>query len=251
MNIVNVKNISKSYQHFKLDHFSIQLKEGTLFGILGPNGSGKSTIVKILTGQLKPDEGEIEILSTNPTKNPIQTKEIIGIVPEQETPPSFLSVREYLEFVCKVRKISKSKIEYFLDLLELREDEHSLIKNLSRGNKQKVLLTQAFIHEPKVVFIDEPLINLDPLIQRKIKQFLVEYVERGNTIILSTHILSIAQEICTDICILRYGKNKYQGSMRDILSKHNSLEDYFISVIENSKNKLNHKKSNAKSHKKG
>lgn len=233
--IIRIKNVSKSYENFKLDHFSLELEEGKLFGILGPNGSGKSTIVKILTGQIKPDEGKIEILKTDPIKEPVKTKDKIGIIPEQETPPSFLTVKEYLDFVCKIRKTKnpEEKIEEFLNLLDFKDDKNSLIKNLSRGTKQKVLFTQAFIHKPKVVFIDEPLINLDPIIQKKIKKYLINYVKEGNTIILSTHILAIAEEICTDICILRYGKNLYQGSVKDILKKEKNLEDYFIKLIEN------------------
>lgn len=233
MNVIEVKDMSKTYDHFKLDHFSLKLGKGKLFGILGPNGSGKSTIVKILTGQLKPDEGEISILGENVISNALHVKELIGIIPEQETPPSFLSVREYLEFICKVRRIDASLIDEYLTLLDFEEDKDSLIKNLSRGTKQKVLFTQAFIHKPQVVFIDEPLINLDPIIQKKIKKFLVEYVKKGNTVILSTHILSIAEEICTDVCILKYGKNLYQGSVKDIVKKNKNLENYFIELIEN------------------
>lgn len=237
MNLIKVENISKKYDNFMLDHFSLELGEGKLFGVLGPNGSGKSTIVKILTGQISPDSGKLNILNTNPVSDPVKTKEKIGIIPEQETPPSFLTVKEYLDFICNVRNIknSEEKIDQFLDLLDFKAEKNSLIKNLSRGTKQKVLFTQAFIHEPKVVFIDEPLINLDPIIQQKVKKYLLSYVAKKNTIVLSTHILSIAQEICSDVCILRYGKNLYQGSVEKIVKNHNSLEEYFVEIIENGK----------------
>lgn len=235
MNVVNAKNLNKSYDKFSLKDFSLSIEKGKLYGILGPNGSGKSTIIKILTGQLLPEHGSVEILKTNPIKDEIKTKEIIGIIPEQETPPSFLTVYEYLSFVCNLRKLSLKKIEKYLSLLELEEEKNSLIKDLSRGNKQKVLFAQAFIHEPKIVFIDEPLINLDPIIQKKIKEFLIKYVKEGNTIILSTHILAIAEEICTDVCILKNGKTLYQGSIEEIKSKNKNLESYFIKLIENDK----------------
>ena len=235
MSLLKVENISKEYEHFSLDHFSLELGEGKLFGILGPNGSGKSTIVKILTGQLVPDEGTINVLGTNPVKEPVETKKQIGIIPEQETPPSFLTVKEYLEFVCRVRNVenAQEKINEFLTLLEFEDDLNSLIKNLSRGTKQKVLFTQAFIHQPQLVFIDEPLINLDPLIQQKIKKYLKDYVKKKNTIVLSTHILAMAQELCTDVCILRYGRNLYQGSVKEIVKKNKNLENYFVKLIEN------------------
>ncbi|MFP4402231.1 MAG: ABC transporter ATP-binding protein [Candidatus Nanoarchaeia archaeon] len=255
MNSIDVSNITKTYESFTLHHFSLNVEKGQLYGILGPNGSGKSTIINLLSGQLKPNSGKISILNTNPITNSNATKEVIGIIPEQETPPSFLTIREYLEFVCSVREVDVSQIDFFLKEFELKEYEHSLIKNLSRGNKQKVLFSQAFIHSPKVVLIDEPLINLDPIMQKKMKQFLVNYVKKGNSILLSTHILSIAQEICTHICILRYGKTLYQGNMRDIVTKKTTLEDYFMNIIEKSDNKSNKqgiekkKKSNSKSEK--
>lgn len=235
MDVIQVKQITKKYEDFTLDHFSLNLESGKLFGILGPNGSGKSTIVKILTGQILPDSGEINILETNPIKNPVQTKEKIGIIPEQETPPSFLTVKEYLDFIVNVRKLknSEKKINHWIKFFDLQKEKNLLIKNLSRGTKQKILFIQAFIHEPKVVFIDEPLINLDPIIQKKIKEFLKEYVKKDNTIFLSTHILSTAEEICDEICILKYGKNLYQGDLKSIKKKNKNLEEYFVKLIEN------------------
>ncbi len=231
-NVISAKNICKEFDNFKLSNISLDLEQGKLFGILGPNGSGKTTLVKILTGQIMSDSGEINILDTNPAKDPLKTKEVIGIIPEQESPPSFLTVIEYLEFIAKVRNLKNkdSKITHWLRFLELKEQKNYLIKNLSRGMKQKILFIQAFIHEPKLVFIDEPLINLDPIIQKKIKTFLREYVEKGNTIFLSTHILSIAEEICDEVCILKQGKNIFTGNTKKIIKEHHSLENYFIKL---------------------
>ena len=212
MEVIKIENIRKEYADFTLENFSLNLKSGSLFGILGPNGSGKSTVIKILTGQILPTSGNIDILGTNPIISPIKTKEKIGIIPEQETPPAFLTVTEYLEFVANVRKLksAEKKINHWLKFLDLEHEKNNIIKDLSRGTKQKVLFIQAFIHEPKVVFIDEPLINLDPIMQNKMKKFLKEYVKKGNTIFLSTHILTIAEEICTEVSILKNGKTLFQ-----------------------------------------
>ncbi len=236
---IKAENVSKKYDGFSLNGFSLELESGKMFGILGPNGSGKSTIIKILTGQIKPDKGKIEIMGTNPITEPIKAKEKIGIIPEQETPPSFLTVKEYLDFVCKIRNItdSEKRINFFLNLLEFKEDKNSLIKDLSRGTKQKVLFAQAFIHYPKLVFIDEPLINLDPIIQKKVKEYLVEYVKLGNTIVISTHILSIAEQICTDVCILNHGKILYNGNLSRIKKDYENLEEYFVKLIAKNDNK--------------
>ena len=237
MEVIKVENIRKEYDNFTLENFSLNLKSGNLFGILGPNGSGKSTVVKILTGQIMPNSGSIDILGTNPIKDPVKTKEKIGIIPEQETPPAFLTVMEYLEFIINVRKLKlgKEKINHWLKFLDLENDKNNIIKDLSRGTKQKVLFIQAFIHEPKVVFIDEPLINLDPIMQNKMKKFLKDYVKKDNTIFLSTHILSVAEEICNEVCILKYGKTLYQGKIKEIEKNNKNLEEYFINLIQNEK----------------
>lgn len=235
MSVINVNNLEKEYKDFKLDNFSIEVKQGQLYGILGPNGSGKSTVVKLLTGQILSKKGKISILDLNPKNQEIELKKVIGIIPEQETPPSFLTVREYLEFVCKVREIKdyQVRIDYWLNFLDLKESENKLIKDLSRGNKQKVLISQAFMHNPKLVFIDEPLINLDPIIQKKIKDFFKEYVKKQNTILLSTHVLSIVEEICSDVCILNKGKVLLDKSVSQIKKSNDNFEDFFIKLIEN------------------
>jgi ABC-2 type transport system ATP-binding protein len=233
--MLKVNNIKKEYGTFRLENINLELKEGELFGCLGPNGSGKSTIVKILTGQIKPDKGNVSIFNINVHKNQVLAREKIGIIPEQESPPSFLTVYEYLQFICKVRKISFNLIEDWLSFFEFETERNTLIKDLSRGTKQKVVATQAFIHKPKLVFIDEPLINLDPIIQKKFKKFLKDYVKKKNTIFLSTHILSIADEICTDVGILKNGSFIMKDSMVNIKKNNKNLEDFFIGTIENEK----------------
>ncbi|SEH05165.1 ABC transporter ATP-binding protein [Candidatus Venteria ishoeyi] len=233
--VLTTKNLTKKYGSFTLNKINLELKEKMLFGCLGPNGAGKSTLVKLLTGQIIPTKGDINVLDVDVIKNPVLAKSKIGIIPEQESPPSFLTVKEYLEFICKVRKIKapKKEISYWLKFFDFKKELNSLIKDLSRGTKQKVVATQAFIHQPKLVFIDEPLINLDPLIQKKFKEFLVSYVKKGNTVFLSTHVLSIADEICTDICILKNGEVILQESMVNVRKKKKKLENYFIGVVEN------------------
>jgi ABC-2 type transport system ATP-binding protein len=229
-----IKNLTKEYQNFKLNNINIDIKPGSLFGCLGANGAGKSTLIRILTGQTKPTSGEVKYLNTNVINSPIKAKAKIGIIPEQESPPSFLTVQEYLEFICKVRKISNSQkeINHWLNFLEFEKDKNSLIKNISRGTKQKVLITQSFIHKPKLVFIDEPLINLDPLMQKKFKEFLQNYTKKENTVFLSTHVLSIAKEICTDICILKNGHIILNENVKNLQKKHKNLEEHFLKIME-------------------
>jgi len=229
--MLNATDIEKDYGSFKLQHVNLQLDEGELFGCLGPNGSGKSTLVKILTGQISPTRGNVNVLGTDVIKNPVEARKVMGIIPEQESPPSFLTVYEYLEFICKVREIGNEKIAGWLEFFDFAHERDTLIKDLSRGTKQKVVATQAFIHEPKIVFIDEPLINLDPIMQKKFKKYLKDYVKKKNTIFLSTHMLSIADEVCTHVGILNKGSFVLQESMKNVRKGRKKLEDFFMGAV--------------------
>jgi ABC-2 type transport system ATP-binding protein len=216
-----------------VDGVSLSVRKGELFGLLGPNGSGKTTTVKLLTGQLRPSGGEARVAGIDVFGNPIRVRSVAGIMPEQESPPSFLTSEEYLNFVCKIRKLGgeKEKAEKWLKFLEFEDQKDVLCKDLSRGTRQKLMFAQAFIHEPKIAFIDEPLINLDPVIQRKVKDFLLGYVKKGGTIFFCTHVLEIAEEICTRIAIIDAGRIIYEGSLKDIRRKKQHLEGLFLKLV--------------------
>ena len=230
--VLKADNVVKDFRDFRLDNIHINIENGELYGFLGPNGSGKTTLIKILTGQIKPDEGSIKIVGINPVKNPLDVKKKIGIIPEQENPPSFMTVQEYLEFIANIRGIKNPEIdiEEWLEFFEFKHQRDYLIKDLSRGTKQKLLAIQAFIHKPKLVFIDEPLINLDPAMQKKFKDFLVDYVGQNNTVFLSTHVLSIAEEIATRVAIVKKGRIITDKKIGDIKT---NLEKYFIEETQN------------------
>lgn len=234
MDAIKVNKLSKSFGDLKaIDDLSFSIKKGELFGLLGPNGSGKTTTVKILTGQLKPDRGEIEVLNTNVLENSVKIREKLGIIPEQETPPSFLTAEEYLHFVSRIRDIRdvEKRCNYWFKLLDFENERKVLCKDLSRGTRQKLMFSQAFLHEPKVAFIDEPLINLDPIIQKKVKDFLKNYVKKGNTIFLCTHVLEIAEELCTKVAIIDKGKLIHEGKISEIKKKRKTLEDFFLKLL--------------------
>jgi len=229
-----MKNLSKNFGDLKaVNNLSLSIKEGELFGLLGPNGSGKTTTVKLLTGQLKPTRGNATILGMNVLKSPIEVRKMVGIIPEQETPPSFLTSEEYLHFVSKIRSLDdiEERCNNWLDFLEFEDQRETLVKDLSRGTRQKLMFAQAFLHEPKLAFIDEPLINLDPIIQRKVKDYLQNFVKNGGTIFFSTHVLEIAEEICTRIGIIDKGSLIYEGSIKELKKKKQHLEDFFLKSI--------------------
>lgn len=233
-NVVEIRNLTKNFGKVRaVNSLSLSINEGELFGLLGPNGSGKTTTVKLLTGQLKPTRGNAKVLGIDVLKYPIKVREIVGIIPEQETPPSFLTAEEYLYFVATIRKLKNVKkvCDWWFDFLDFSDQKNALCKDLSRGTRQKLMFVQAFLHEPNLAFIDEPLINLDPIIQRKVKDYLQDYVKKGNTVFFSTHVLEIAEEICTRIGVLDKGRLIYEGSMKDTKRKRRHLEDFFLKLV--------------------
>lgn len=232
--VVELSKVTKSFGGLKaVNNISLSIKKGELYGLLGPNGSGKTTTVKLLTGQIKPTTGVLSVLGLNVVKEPIKVRELVGIIPEQETPPSFLTGEEYLYFVANIRglKSPEKKINWWFKFLEFGNEMKVLCKDLSRGTRQKLMFAQAFLHEPSVAFIDEPLINLDPVIQFKVKKFLKDYVKKGNTVFFCTHVLEIAEAICTRVSILRKGKILFTGSVKDIKKKKLSLEEFFLKKV--------------------
>lgn len=237
MPVIKTENLTKEFGDLKaVDSVSFEVEKGSLFGLLGPNGSGKTTMIKMLTGQIRSTAGSAEVLGYDPLKDSIKVREVVGIIPEQETPPSFLTASEYLSFVAKIRNIEEieEKAEWWFDYLDFADKKDVLCKDLSRGTRQKLMFAQAFLHKPEVALIDEPLINLDPVMQRKVKKFLKDYVESGNTVFLSTHILEIAEEICTVFAILHKGKLLHQGEAGELREKNIHLDDFFMELVERS-----------------
>ncbi len=216
-----------------VNRVSLSIQKGELFGLLGPNGSGKTTMIKLLTGQHIATQGQIRVMGIDALTHPLQVRKVVGIVPEQETPPSFLTAEEYLYFVGKIRNLENitKKGDFWFEYLEFADKKDVLCKDLSRGTRQKLMVAQAFLHQPDLVLIDEPLINLDPVMQRKLKDYLLNYVAKGGTVFLSTHILEIAEEICTSIGILHQGSLVYQGPVAALRAQARHLEEFFLATV--------------------
>lgn len=228
--VIRAVNLSKSYGKVKaVENLNLKVDKREFFGFLGPNGAGKTTTIKILTGQVKPDAGEAKIMGID-IKEGKEVKKAVGIIPEVVALPSFLTVEEYLEFVCRVRNVRTDRIQFWLDFTELYESRDSLCKDLSLGMKQKLSFAAAFIHEPKLVFLDEPFADVDPLMQSKVKKFLKEYTEKGGTIFLSTHILEIAEKLCSQIAVINKGAIVKMGGLEEVLGGR-ELEDVFIDLV--------------------
>jgi ABC-2 type transport system ATP-binding protein len=211
MPAIQTRELSKRYGDVvALDSLSLSVEGGECYGFLGPNGAGKSTTINILTGQLRPDEGTARVAGVDPVETPVEARRHVGILPESGRPPSFLTVREYFEFAATTRGLEEStmteRVDRWAERLEFAHKLDTLCTDLSQGERQKVLLTQAFVHEPEVVFIDEPLTNLDPIMQERVKEFFETYRSAGNTLFLSTHFVETAAEVCTQVGIINRGR---------------------------------------------
>jgi ABC-2 type transport system ATP-binding protein len=215
-----------------LSGLDLTVEDGELFGLLGPNGSGKTTTIEILTGQLRPTDGTASVLGHDPVEDPLAVRRAVGILPEREDPPSFLTAREYLEFVCEVRGLTDvaDRIDEWADRLSFAHKLDTLSTDLSEGERQRVMLAQAFVHEPELVFIDEPLVNLDPILQEEVKDHLQAYCDRGNTLFLSTHFVDVAAELCTAVGILNEGELLATRDPRE-LDDEETLLSYFIETV--------------------
>ncbi|MFA4826366.1 MAG: ABC transporter ATP-binding protein [Methanoregula sp.] len=232
--IIEARDLSKTYGDVQaVNHVNLSVGKGALFGLLGPNGSGKTTMIKMLTGQTRPTGGTATVLGVDAVADPVGVRGRVGIIPEQETPPSFLTAIEYLEFVAAVRKISdiETKADWWFEFLDFADKKNVLCKDLSRGTRQKLMFTQAFIHEPELALIDEPLINFDPIMQDLVKDYLAGYVKKGKTIFISTHILEVAEEICSGFAILHKGNLLHAGPVAELTSRGEHLPAFFLSLV--------------------
>ncbi|WP_247004951.1 ABC transporter ATP-binding protein [Halosolutus gelatinilyticus] len=234
MGVIRATDLRKSYGTVDaLDGLSFAVDRGELFGFLGPNGAGKTSTIRVLTGQIEPDAGEVSVLGVDPVERPIETRRRAGILPEQASPPSFLTPREYLEFVGEVRGLDPDRVAdragRWAERLGFESKLDTLHTDLSRGQQQKVMIAQAFLHEPDVVFIDEPLANLDPLVQEQVKAFLVGYAAADNAVFVSTHNIEVAEAICTRVGIVADGRLVAERSVSDATDA--SLLELFLDRV--------------------
>lgn len=232
--VLEARGLSKTYGEVQaVKDVTLSVEEGALFGLLGPNGSGKTTMIKMLTGQTKPTGGTARVLGVDVTTDPVGVRSRVGIIPEQETPPSFLTAMEYLQLVAAIRKIPdiETKADWWFDFLDFADKKNVLCKDLSRGTRQKLMFTQAFIHEPALALIDEPLINFDPIMQDLVKDYLAGYAKKGKTIFISTHILEVAEEICSGFAILHKGSLLHAGTVAELRGRDEHLPSFFLSLV--------------------
>lgn len=232
--IIEVRGARRTYGRTKaLDGVDLTVRRGSLHGIIGPNGAGKSTLIGSLTGSVRLEEGTVKVMGLVPPAEHLSVKTYSGIVPESETPPSFLKVDELLDFVMEVRGLEpdRAKNDRWVEFFDLGSSRDKIAKDLSKGTRQKLMLASALIHEPDLFLLDEPFINLDPIYQKKVKDLLKGYVSQGRTIVLSTHILPLAQELCGTVLVINNGKALWSGPTKDLISEEGGLEAAFLKLV--------------------
>ena len=238
--MIQVRGLRKVYKTVTaVDDLSFDVKDGEIFGLVGPNGAGKTTTLKCMCGVALPTEGLILIDGINLLKDEQNAKKLLAFVPETPNPYEILTVTEHMKFISRLYSVENAdpKIEELLRAFELYEKKDDLVNSLSKGMKQKLTICCALVHDPRIILLDEPLIGIDPRGARTLKDILIERAERGNSVIISSHMLYLVEELCHRILIIDHGKKIAEGTLEDIrrkalASSDASLEDVFLKITE-------------------
>ena len=222
-----------------VDQLTIRVPTGMLYGFLGVNGAGKTTTLRMVSGLIRPDDGEIRVCGIDAIAHPQQAKQPLAYIPDDPVLYARLNPMEHLEFVAALWNIDKvvarARAQALLERLGLWDRRHEWLESYSRGMKQKVALASALIHEPRLILLDEPLTGLDASAARLVKDILLEFLHAGGSVILTTHILEVAERLAERIGIMSNGRLIAEGTMDD-LRYHSgqaagSLEDIFLQLI--------------------
>jgi ABC-2 type transport system ATP-binding protein len=223
-----------------VNDLSFEICPGEIFGLLGPNGSGKTTTVRMILGLLEPDDGQVFVGGFDPQVQPLEVKRRIGYVSEEPILYQAMTPREVYELVASVRELdaetTQQRLERYLSSLDAASAMDTVIATLSRGNRQKVQVIAALLHQPELLILDEPLTGLDAKAVRVFKEIVALHRERGCSVLFSTHILEVAAELCTTIAIINKGKMVAMGTVAELEKRAQaagaSLEDVFLRLTE-------------------
>lgn len=236
---VNVEGLVVTYgRTVAVDGLSFRVKPGEIYGFLGPNGAGKTSTLKVLVGVLEPSRGKVEVFGRSLSEE-VEVKKMIGYVPEETVLLESLTPREFFEFVASVRGLNaeiNARLSKLVSAFEITEYFDTPVATLSMGNKRKVAIVAALLHEPPLLILDEPLIGLDARSSRIFKELIVHHSRSGGAVVFSTHIMEIAEKICHKVGIINRGKLVGEGTVDElrqvIRSSESSLEDIFLKVTE-------------------
>ncbi|XRC81825.1 ABC transporter ATP-binding protein [Hyphomicrobium sp. B1] len=236
---LEIRGLTKSFTHKAVDDLSLSIRRGEFYALLGPNGAGKTTTLRMVAGLLRPDGGSIEILGIDALNDPVAAKAVTAWVPDEPLVYDKLDPIEYLEFIAGLWGMDEAKAaeraEHLIDLLDLETQARTRCQGLSKGMRQKVALAGALIHEPSLIILDEPLTGLDAGSARRVKTVLREHVANGATVVMTTHILEVAERMAERIGVIARGRLVAEGTLDELRARagrqDSNLEDIFLTLV--------------------
>jgi ABC-2 type transport system ATP-binding protein len=234
---VILNQLTKEFNgNIAVDHINFHIEEGDIFGLLGPNGAGKTTTIRLLSGILKPNDGDALIYNNSIVRNTRNVRRIVGVLPENRSLYEKLTARENLEFYGQIYELKKeqisNRVEELLEFFDLNKVADKLIGTFSMGMKQKVALARSLIHEPKLLLLDEPTSNLDPAMTKKLKEYIIKLSRNlKTTILISSHHLMEIENVCSDIAIINKGQLISFGKISELKKKLWGLNEYNLKLI--------------------
>jgi len=236
-----IENLVKSFGDLvAVNDISLEVREGEIYALLGPNGAGKTTIIKMLMGLLDPDSGRAKVFDIDSKEDPVEVKNLVGYVPEEQQLYDSLTPRELFNFIASIRGLPEEKVtkrmKEFLKALDFEQYYDNMIITLSQGNKQKTMLIAALLHRPKLLILDEPFSSLDVRAAKIMKDIVKIHTENGGSVLLSTHVMEVAEGLCDRVGIIDEGKLVAEGTLDELRSKSEregaTLESLFLKLTE-------------------
>lgn len=237
--MIRLENLSKHYGPLAaVDSLNLEVQRGEIFGFLGPNGAGKTTTIRVMMGILRATSGRVTLGGYDVEQEPEKAKAITGFIPDRPFIYEKLSGREFLKFVGSLHRVDAAllqrRIPELLERFELSDWKDELVESYSHGMKQRLVLCASLIHQPKILIVDEPMVGIDPRGTRMLKDLFLSLAKKGTTLFLSTHSISVAEEICQRIGIIHKGKLIASGTMADLYGlakvKEGRLESVFLEL---------------------
>jgi len=232
--MLKIEGLTKIYgNRAAVDKLSLSIQPGEIYGFIGHNGAGKTTTIKCCCGILRFEQGEIEIDGVSIKKDPLTCKQMLAYIPDNPDIYPFMSGIAYLNFVADIFGVSaadrQARIRKYADLFDLTDDLAQPVSSYSHGMKQKLAIIAAFLHQPKLIIMDEPFVGLDPIAAHTLKELMREHCDKGGAIFFSTHVLEVAEKLCDKVAIIKEGRLIASGTMEEVKGD-SSLEDVFLEL---------------------
>ncbi len=238
--MLRIEHLSKTYKNMKkaVDDVSLHVMPGDIFGFIGPNGAGKTTTIKCVTGILRFESGDIYIDGHSVKDEPVACKQVTAYIPDNPDLYTNLTGIGYLNFVSDIYGVAADErtalIKRYGEMLDIYKDLGDVISGYSHGMRQKLAIVSALIHSPRLLILDEPFVGLDPVASHNLKEALKELCAGGSAVFFSTHVLEVAQNLCSKVAIIKNGRILEQGAT-DSIVKNSSLEEIFLELVEDEK----------------